>query len=309
MATENPQTVTDDNGVEYEEYSEEEEEIVDVPESSTDTPPKASSSAVQKTGAQLAGAVKTPIAPATAAPPGSKNPFETSYAWNAETSKHLEVAFPPMNSSSETTNDLTREKFPENRYWRSTAELKSVGFKSSTIRLENVLLGWSDSRNYGDSYVYAALPSWFKEKVLIAAKGQRPVSPDDPSLQSNVEQWWRTVNFKDGATGRMVKRGSSTAWAPTPLSTIFSSTNKAITATLVIKVHLKVVNGDKKALTSKDVGKIAIDAERIYLTNIMVDSPPAPRIRKQQAKAADPPAFKKDVESEELAGQLQKLGL
>lgn len=77
--------IVGDDGELYEEYSEEEfvAEVVDVPAAASPAKPESPASA--KTGAQLAGAVKTPIAPSVAPPPGSKNPFETSYAWNAET--------------------------------------------------------------------------------------------------------------------------------------------------------------------------------------------------------------------------------
>lgn len=108
-------------------------------------------------GEDLAGAVETPIAPA--APPKGignvprkKNPFTTSFAWTKETFAAVKVNVPAITHANETTNDQTRANDPDNRYWKVTIDFTFNNYTSDTIRIENVPIPHSTSRNYGNGY-------------------------------------------------------------------------------------------------------------------------------------------------------------
>lgn len=258
-------------------------------------------------GKELAGAVETPIAPPpkhASGIPMKKNPFTTSFTWSRETFAEVKVNVPAISHADETTNDQTRANNPDNRYWKVTVDFTFNNYTNDTIRIENVLIPHSTSRNYGGGYVYAAFPIWLRSAVLAAAKLRRPTIADDPSLQSNEEQWWKTVNFKATAFGIQGKESFSVV----PLQTLFMQVKNGVTATLVVRIFHKASTMGRQPLQNTDMGKISIDVIRGYLTGVNVDMPGAPRIIKSK-EAEVPPAFAKDIATESLVDQLARLGL
>jgi hypothetical protein len=179
-------------------------------------------------GADVSGPVCTPIASDDHIPAG-KNPFDSSLVWNLRRFAQVKVDVSNISHNNETTNARTRNNAPEARYWKVTVGYTYGAYSSEIIRLDNISIPYSENQGYGQNYVYACLPVWFKDALVTACQTRRRTIADDASLQSNVEQWWKAVNFRPNSFGTtMVQSGNISSFQPKPLNTIFATTKKGI---------------------------------------------------------------------------------
>lgn len=253
---------------------------------------------------ELAGSVRTPLA-AQVKIPTKKNPFTSSFVWDRESFAAVTVNAAPLTYDHETTNDQTRMNNPEHRYWKCTLDFSCAGYNSDTIRIVNVSIPYSPSRNYGQTYVYAALPMWLREAVATATKLRRPTNVDDASLTINSEQWWKTVNFKPDAFGAATPDGK---FHNVPLAAYFSASKCGLIATLVMKFQHKTGTVGRQPLTPSEPGKVTIDVIRGYIHKLNVDMAGPIRILKNKPEVI-PRTHKGDLADEGLIAQLTSMGL
>lgn len=123
-----------------------------------------------------------------------KNPFTSSFVWDRDSFGQVTVEVPPIDHTHETTNEQTRNNNPDNRYWKAIISYTFNNYLSDTIRVENVAIPFTDARNYGSTCAYAAFPAWLREAIQKATRARRVTNVDDPTLTSNAEQWWKTIN-------------------------------------------------------------------------------------------------------------------
>lgn len=240
-----------------------------------------------------------------------KNPFTTFNKWDEQTFRqHVTIEIGPLD---ETTNDLTRAKGPNVRYWKRAIIFKHKEFTSTLIKFSNVQCPYIPGTQYGAKYMYMVMPLWLGKIICEAAHTNNiRTGMDETRLKSTGNIWWKTLNnMKDGAdnskSGTLDNKGN---FSEMSFSTIFKRTRKGILVNADVQFFLKANKINEPDLISDmaptDEFRIATDCSRVCLKDIEIDVEAPPPTSTTTPIVA---AVKDDVASDDLMTKLSGLAM
>jgi hypothetical protein len=187
--------------------------------------------------------------------------------------------------------------------------------KRHLLRVPHVQIAFHEDWKgaYGQEYVYAALPSELREKVLEACLQQHPTDPDDKELSSAATDWWKRIYIRN-CTFTDARSGNASAESPASfdLCSTFAETRMGVTATLQLGISLKakMENGSEDqfaALPDSTPWRVEIEAYDSCVTQTDVDVGPVPFSSRGRMGAL--PSQPCDVANDEVLRRLRELGL
>jgi len=236
----------------------------------------------------------------------TRNPFPSVGGWTPEMLNQITVEFPTLNATNETTNELTRKTKPEARYWKGPIMFRYGNFTSDTIRVDNVPIPYHDGTDYGENFIYIALPGYFAEKFAEAGKTKRPTKVTENSLVPDPERWWKIANKVGDVFG--VINPVTKKFINKSLATILQASRGGVTASLILRFKNKASTISTEPIKYTTVGTIAVEIERGFITELDVPVQKPTKVPKKTSKAA-PPAIPKDIASDDLMKKLNALGV
>jgi hypothetical protein len=236
----------------------------------------------------------------------NKNPFPAFGAWTLETLRQIDIEFPVLTSTDETTNELTRSTQPEARYWKKALTFKYGNFTSDTIRFDTVYIPFHSGKGYGSSFVYLSLPGFASNEFANAGKRRAPTMTTEKSLVPDSNRWWKVANKVDSSFG--VVDQTTKKFHSKSLETIFDGTQSGVTAAVVLKFFCKAATGDKESLKPTTTRTVAVEVVRGYITSADVPVQMPMRVSKQKPKV-EPAATARDMATDSLMRRLGDIGL
>lgn len=234
-----------------------------------------------------------------------KNPFPYYGRWTKDTLSEISIEVPILSSQNETTNALTKQNNPENRYWKGPIVFRYGAFTSTSIRFDNVQIPYHTAEGYGSSFVYMCLPGYAQNIFADACKTRRPTKVTENSLVHDDNRWWKIANNVSESFGFINK--TTNKFHKTSLEAIFESTRTGITANVVLNFKFKA-NTVSSPLKPTTPGTLSIELDRGYISTIDVAVQMPTRISKKKVKV-EPMATSGDVASDSLMKRLSQLGL
>lgn len=240
-------------------------------------------------------------------PGEDKDPFLSLSGWSDGHMHRLHILMPTEDDMIETTNDLTRDRCPEMRYWKSIITFWSGNFDSNCIRLSNIQIPFVGNKNYGKNYVYMSLPIELRERILIAVGKDYILNPDDKTIPKQNGYWYKAVNGIEGSFG--IGDPVTRDFAPRDIGDIFAATGLGIVATVHLKFFCKANTTKMQDLNSAVPRTVSVELIRGYISNIKVKVPPPQRRAGAASEEQIPVLTSNDLADEKLIRDLRKLGL
>ena len=239
--------------------------------------------------------------------PSHLNPMINFKNWNQKAFSELSINFPILTTKQETTNELTREKNPENRYWSGLIEFAGNGHTSKTIIINNVTIPFSDNKNYATNFVYMALPGYMADKFGEDGKRRRPTVVNEASLMPDPARWWKAVNKINDKFGVAIEKTKS--FRVIPLAPIFDKTQKGIVCNVELQFYAKASTMDRKPLTASDPQRVTVELVRAYILQTGVDVQPPVRAPRATKYAVPSKTGSDNFASDDLLASLAQLGM
>lgn len=232
--------------------------------------------------------------------PQKSDPFKTFNAWDEETFGQIDVT---VDAISETTNDYTRSKNPNNRYWRAAVKFSYKNFSSEVIKQANVEVPYNRGANYGEDYMYVCMPKFIGAGIANAAAKQGiTVQTDEDRINSTETKWWKTLNNCKERCGVVTNDGE---FQERRIANAFVTTKKGIRINLDYCVFLRLTKSDKSDRNDKDIFKVVLDCSRVALKEVKVDVEQPPLT----SRIATSSAVKDDIATDDLLAQLESMGV
>jgi len=235
-----------------------------------------------------------------------KNPFPTFGGWSPSALSQIEISFPILTGKNESTNELTRSKSPEARYWKAPITFKYGNYTSETVRFDNVHIPFHTGKGYGSNYLYLCLPGFIGEAFAEAGKRRAPTKVGENSLVPDSERWWKIANKVEGVFG--VINEQTKKFHSKSLETIFDATQSGVSCSVVLSFKCKAATLEMEPLRATTARTVAVEVVRGYINEVDINVQMPVRVNREKPKSA-PVASSKDIATDSLMKRLGELGL
>lgn len=231
--------------------------------------------------------------------PKNKNPFDTQSNWTADLLDQINVF---VGEPIETTNDFTKSKKANARYWSTEVVFKYESYESKVIKMAGCQVPYVQSASYGGDYFYTTFNKALGDAIVKAGNDiGLTVQANDDKLPYTDEFPWKTINKAAGRVGILDKEGK---FIPKDLHNVLLKTEGGIRASVDIIIKLKgnTTGSNRNARTPF---KIVADCSRCYIRQTRQDIP-APEL---ESVVETLRGTRADVASDDLISELESLDL
>lgn len=246
----------------------------------------------------LTGMAKNNTTQAQTLPP-NKNPFETISNWTPELLSLIDVV---VAEPVETTNDFTKSKKANARYWSAEVLFRYEAYESKVIKMTGCQIPYIQNASYGGDYFYSTFNKALGDAIVKAGNNiGLTVQPNEDKLPYTDEFPWKTINKAGGRVGILDREAR---FLPKNLHDLLLKTESGIRASIDVIIKLKGnTNGPNR--NQRTPFKIVVDCSRCYIRQTRQDIP-APEL---ESVVETIRGTKADIASDDLINELEGLEL
>ncbi|KAI6244586.1 hypothetical protein HI914_07470 [Erysiphe necator] len=194
----------------------------------------------------------------------SLNPFELIGIWTQSSLSTVAAFFSPF---YDTTHEMNKRKSPNTKYWKSSIEFAKGSYRSSTIRIDDVIIPYSPENEYGEKHLYLCLPATLAT-LFKKAGSTYNINVQETKLRGKPGEWWKTT-YDIGNVFQVIDKNLKST--PVSLIDIMNYTKKGVRANLRLEFFSRaVVEGPRNFDNNAEIS-IIVRILAGFITSIGVD--------------------------------------